>query len=150
MYVCALTSRVFPITVSFKQGGGRRRTREASVKVRSCAQATAVVTAGKHGITLQNTLVRMGEAETQSVAQPVGGVKAAGIDDVRTLMQQILQSVGVTKDHSRKLNYKTNSKTKLYSESAAVPRAAAGEAETEGAFLKCFMSAFFYSLFLIQ
>ena len=113
MYVCALTSRVFPITVSFKQGGGRRRTREASVKVRSCAQATAVVTAGKHGITLQNTLVRMGEAETQSVAQPVGGVKAAGIDDVRTLMQQILQSVGVTKDHSRKLNYKTTSKTKL-------------------------------------
>ena len=84
------------VTVSFKPEGGRRRTREASVKVRSCAQATDVVTAGKQGITLQNTLVRMGESETQSVPQPVGGVKAAGIDDVRTLMQQILQSVGVT------------------------------------------------------
>ena len=113
LYVGDLQVEVFPITVSSKPEGGRRRTREASVKVRSCAQATAVVTAGKHGITLQNTLVRMGEAETQSVAQPVGGVKAAGIDDVRTLMQQILQSVGVTKNHSRKLNYKTNSKTKL-------------------------------------
>jgi hypothetical protein len=48
------------------------------------------------GITLQNTVVRVGEAETQSVAQPVAGVNAAGIDDVRTMMQQILQSAGVT------------------------------------------------------
>jgi hypothetical protein len=60
------------------------------------AQATAVGAAGMQGITLQNTVVRVGEAETQSVAQPVAGVNAAGIDDVRTMMQQILQSVGVT------------------------------------------------------
>ena len=60
------------------------------------AQATTVGAAGMQGITRQNTLLRAGEAETQSIAQPVAGVNAAGIDDVRTMMQQILQSVGVT------------------------------------------------------
>ena len=60
------------------------------------AQATTVGAAGMQGITLQNTVLRVGEAETQSIAQPVAGVNAAGIDDVRTMMQQILQSVGVT------------------------------------------------------
>jgi hypothetical protein len=60
------------------------------------AQATTVGAAGMQGITRQNTLLRSGEAETQSIAQPVAGVNAAGIDDVRTMMQQILQSVGVT------------------------------------------------------
>ena len=34
MYVCDLQVEVFPITVSSKPGGGRRRTWEASVKVR--------------------------------------------------------------------------------------------------------------------
>ena len=60
------------------------------------AQATTVGAAGMQGITLQNTVLRVGEAETQSIAQPVAGVNVAGIDDVRTMMQQILQSVGVT------------------------------------------------------
>jgi myosin heavy subunit len=60
------------------------------------AQATTVGAAGMQGITLQNTVLRVGAAETQSIAQPVAGVNAAGIHDVRTMMQQILQSVGVT------------------------------------------------------
>ena len=60
------------------------------------AQATTVGAAGMQGITLQNTVLRVGEAETQSTPQPVAGVNAAGIDDVRTMMQQMLQSVGVT------------------------------------------------------
>ena len=60
------------------------------------AQATTVGAAGLQDITLQNTVLRVGEAETQSIAQPVAGVNAAGIDDVRIMMQQILQSVGVT------------------------------------------------------
>ena len=60
------------------------------------AQATTVGAAGMQGITLQNRVLRVGEAEMQSIAQPVAGVNAAGIDDVRTMMQQILQSVGVT------------------------------------------------------
>ena len=60
------------------------------------AQATTVGAAGMQGMTLQNRVLRVGEAEMQSIAQPVAGVNAAGIDDVRTMMQQILQSVGVT------------------------------------------------------
>jgi hypothetical protein len=33
LYVCDLQVEVFPITISSKPGGGRRRTRETSVKV---------------------------------------------------------------------------------------------------------------------
>jgi len=68
------------------------------------SQAAAVTAAGAQGLALrsdvvqgtalQSAVVRVGEA--QSLAQPVAGVNTEGSDDLRTLMQQILQSVCVT------------------------------------------------------
>ena len=43
------------------------------------AQATTVGAAGMQGITLQNTVLSVCEAETQSIAQPVAGVYAEGM-----------------------------------------------------------------------
>ena len=97
------------------------------------AQATTVGAAGMQGITLQNTVLRVGEAETQSIAQPVAGVNAAGIDDVRTMMQQILQSVGVTQQAVKgKFCFCKNNKRTIDRDSEAAERAAAATAGNEG------------------
>jgi hypothetical protein len=98
------------------------------------AQATTVGAAGMQVITLQNTVLRVGAAETQSIAQPVAGVNAAGIDDVRTMMQQILQSVGVTQQAVGEIQKQQKEQQQQFQEilqSVGVTQQAVGEIQKQ-------------------
>jgi hypothetical protein len=98
------------------------------------AQATTVGAAGMQGITLQNTVLHVGAAGTQSIAQPVAGVNAAGIDDVRTMMQQILQSVGVTQQAVGEIQKQQKEQQQQFQEilqSVGVTQQAVGEIQKQ-------------------